>query len=276
MLRDKELQIRALHNIGELKRRVGNPQGSVQVLKRATAMAAGFHPDAHRAARGVLAISQLAAGQASDARDTASSLLSEARACGDRAEQSVALGVLAGVAFERGDYETSARMYRAASRLNMNHPQHHHEDLCGIMEAHAAAGRWRPTVRAAQAAVDHAQAKGFEASVWPSLLRAARWYLDRKAPKRAAILTFPAWAIAAQASSRRHRSRHGTEPDLIADSHFPEAVITTAFHVLWGGHEPAADFYESVISRFELEDNTPLRTAILSARDAAAAANSKK
>lgn len=274
-LRDKELQIRALHNIGELERRVGNPRVSVQVLKRAAAMAATFDPDAHRAARGVLAISQLAAGQASDAHDTASSLLSEAPACGDQAEKSVALGVLAGVAFEREDYEASARMYRAASRLNVDDPQHHHEDLCGIMEAHAAAGRWRPTVRAAQAAVDHAQANGFEANLWPSLLRAARWYLDRGAPRRAAILTFPAWGIAAQSSLRRPRSRRTAEPNLIADSRFLEAVMTTAFHVLWGGHEPADGLYEAVIAEFDLEDDTPLRIAISSARDAATAAYSR-
>lgn len=269
-IRDLTRQVRALHNIGILQRRVGNLTQSIRVLKRACLLAVRGDPAAHRAACGALAMSQLEAGRDDHAQETASTLLSAATSAHDRSGQSVALGVLAGVAFSRSEFETAAELYRTASRLNADEPRAHNEDLCGLMEAHAAADRWRPTIRAAQAAVTHAQANSLESATWPSLLRAARRFIDRRAFTHAAVLTFPAWGIASQVSSTRRRGRRNTAGSL-TDSQFLDAVMTTAFHELWSGHAPTDELYEKVVEQFDLgSEDQGLRSAIKATRKAAA------
>jgi hypothetical protein len=185
-LRDAERTVRALHNIGELARRVGDERRSLKVLREACSVTKRSGDDeAHRSAMGLLAMTQLALGRVADAERTASTLRGWARSSHDRRNESAALGVLGGCAFARSDYWRAADLYRAAARRNVDDAVHHAEDLCGIVESHAAAGRWRPTIRAAQALVTHAQEHRCEALAWESLARAARWYLDRGQQRQA-------------------------------------------------------------------------------------------
>jgi len=276
-LRDAERTVRALHNIGELARRVGDERRSLKVLREACSVTKRSGDDeAHRSAMGLLAMTQLALGRVADAERTASTLRGWARSSHDRRNESAALGVLGGCAFARSDYWRAADLYRAAARRNVDDAVHHAEDLCGIVESHAAAGRWRPTIRAAQALVTHAQEHRCEALAWQSLARAARWYLDRGQQRQAGTLTAPAWVLASQTQSRRPRGSRRANSDL-EGSQLMEAMMTTAFHQLWSGSAPCDKLYEKIVRQLDLEqDESGIRGLIDQAREVARETDSRR
>jgi tetratricopeptide (TPR) repeat protein len=254
-LRDRERQIRALHNVGEIARRAGDLRRSTTALRKACTLAARTgDEEARRSAAASLAITQIAENKATAARATATSLLADSEAVGDDRNAAIALGVLGGAAFLEGDYLQAADWYRKAARRDKDDPVHRSEDLEGIAEAHAAAGRWRPTFRAVQNVVTHAQEHDLEAKAWPSLLRAARWYLDRSEIDRAATITMPAWVLASQTPHRRPSEPSSSDDPGLEDTEFYDAMLTTAFHELWSGLSPCDGLYDKVFDRFEVDD----------------------
>lgn len=272
-----ERTVRALHNIGELARRVGDERRSLKVLREACSIAErSGDGEAHRSAMGLLAMAQLALGRVPDAERTASTLRGWAQSSHDRGNESAALGVLGGCAFATSDYWRAADLYRAASRRNVDDPVHHAEDLCGIVESHAAAGRWRPTIRAAQALATHAQGHGCEALAWKSLTRAARRYMDRGQQRQAGTLTAPAWMLALQAESRRPQDSKRGNRDL-EGSELMDAMLTTAFHELWSGWPACGDLYEEIVHQLDLEqEESGIRGLIDQARQVARQTDSRR
>lgn len=269
--RDPERIVRGLHNIGELTRRLGDTRRSLKACREACTVAKRIgDEEAYRSAMGLLAMTQAALGRAVDAEKTASRLCGWARAARDQANESVALGVLGGCAFARLDYRQAADLYRAAARRNVDDPVHHAEDLCGIVESHAAAGRWRPTIRATQTLVSYAEAHGAEGLAWRSLARAARWYLDEGQQHRAGTLTMPAWVLARRSKSFLPRQSRRRSGDAIDDSEFMEAVVTTAFHELWSGTAPCDKLYGEVLRQLDLgPEDAAMRLLIEQARQSA-------
>ena len=243
--RKRPLELQALHNLGETQRRLGDLAGSRSSLKRAVKLSERLGDDASgRSALALLAITELAEGSIDTAERHAVEVRNAAQEARDKANEAAATGTLAGVEYARGNYHVAARIYMAAAKLNREDPVRHCEDLMGALEAGSAAGDWRRVRRIAQIVVDYAQEEGLQYMVWPSLLRAAKWYLDRGGDKNAGILAAPAIVLAQQSVEnnkdllpRVDSVNDGTansEDDgeaLIALGQLVRALMTLAFYV---------------------------------------------
>jgi tetratricopeptide (TPR) repeat protein len=270
-VKNRRLEAQALHNLGETYRRIDEYRRSARALRRAVMLAAQTGDEAsRRGALALLAITSLASGQTDEAEGQASEVLDLARQAGDRADESAALGTLAGVAFARGEYATAVDKYRHAARLNRGDPVHHAEDLCGVMESCAAAGRWSSTVRAAQRAIDFVQAKELQPKAWRSVLRAARWFLDRGQVERAADLVAPACVLAHQSPPTRDQTVDNVDDDSAHLGALPEAILTVAFHEKWSNAKTDG-LWDAVLGQLGLDDETGsnMRSVIEAARQVA-------
>ncbi len=116
-----------------------------------------------------------------------------------------------------------------------------------------------------------AQENGLQAQAWRSLLRTARWYLDRSEFKRAATITAPAWVLAYQTPSQR--GRKDPFPDDIdpTDTELFDAMLTTAFHDLWSEGDSRQLLHEEVFKQLDIaeEAGANIWKVVTAARDAA-------
>jgi tetratricopeptide (TPR) repeat protein len=259
----RSLEVQALHNLGETQRRLGDLAASRRSLQRAVELSEKLGDNNYwRSALALLAITELAEGSVDEAEQHAASVRDAARRAKDRENESSAIGTLAGVQFVRGNYGIAAQMYSTASRLNQDQPNQHCEDLMGMLEARAAADDWLRTRRVAQRVADYAQEKALQHLAWPSLLRAARRYLDRGNSERAGVLATLAFVLAQQSEWAQQEARVDMalgNDEITLDEHDREilaefgqlinAMVALAFHVKLSGQDSASRVWQSVLNK---------------------------
>jgi tetratricopeptide (TPR) repeat protein len=273
--RKRALEVQALHNLGETQRRTGDLVASRESLVRAVELSKDLGDDiAWRSALGLLAMTELAEGLIDEAERHAKITRDAARQVKDKANEATATGTLAGIEFRRGNYDVAAETYRTAARLDRDQPVHYCEDLMGILESNAAADDWRRTIRAAQRVVDYAQKRNFQNLAWPSLLRAARWYLDRGRSKRAGLLAAPAVVLAFQSVETRQDSfrlvakadNASTAEELGSEmmvglGQILKALLTLGFYVKLSPQGSALDMWEFLFDEVA-HDSSQLRDSL--------------
>jgi hypothetical protein len=195
-----------------------------------------------------------------------------ARQVMDKANEATAMGTLAGVEFRRGNYHAAAEAYRMASRLNLDQPVHHCEDLMGIFESNAAADDWRRTLRAAHRVFGYAQEKSLQHIAWPSFLRATRWYIDRGKSKCAGFLGARSIVLAFEsAGPRQHLDSDSTAVTFDQPAELGQiiqALLTLACYINSSSQDAALDVWEFLIDEFA-PDSDQLRDLIAIVQEAA-------
>lgn len=261
--RDGARHLTALQNVGEVARRAEQFVLARRTLKEARELAQRLDAAAeYRTATWLLGLTEVSARKPARARSAGTELLELSEQARSREDTGHAFRVLGDAAFLDGEFEEAADWFRKASRSN-DTPDGLIGDLLSIAESHAAARRWRPTLRAVQRAVDLAQEHHLEERAWPPLLRAARSYLDRNELRRAAELIGPAWALASQTADQLLPGGEDLDVDRGTEevggdegSDFACAVSTTVWFVLHSGARPSDELYGLVFDVLDVEDST--------------------
>jgi tetratricopeptide (TPR) repeat protein len=254
---ERALELRALHNMGETQRRIGDLSGSTESLGRALRLALELRDrESWRAALALLAMTQLAGGLLEESEDTARRARRAASRVGDRVTEASAIGTLAGIAYARGQYAIAAVNYTAAARLDQGSPIHHCEDLMGLLESHAAAGRRRPMLRAAQKVINYAQEHALQRIAWGSLLRAADWEIRGGRARSCTDLVVAALVLAHQSArpevSRALAASSAEETAASAkgeDGFFFEVLLTLAFYLREAEAAAALALWDSMAAK---------------------------
>jgi tetratricopeptide (TPR) repeat protein len=238
-LDDRVMRLQTSLNWGETARRRGKIREAISKLNKAVSLSrklADRESEAESLANLGIALSD--AKQWDNAQSTFRLARNVARAAKHPSAEASAIGGLARIAFVKGRFKTAAKLYEKAARLSSTGKSNRQflEDLAGLVESLAAAGRNLDIEREAQRLVDVAQKRLETELASESLMRAARWFLKRNELEDAASLYAAGIAITGV----------GLEEDLI--NRLSKACLMMAFHVQMDAKEQE-EFYEQVISQ---------------------------
>ncbi len=196
---DRAMRLQTLLNWGETNRRIGDIQEAISKLKEAVLLSrklADQESEAESLANLGIALSN--AKRWEDAQSTFRIAKDMAHAIKRSSTEASAIGGLAGVAFARGRFKAASRLYEKAAHLRSTEKTSRQflEDLAGLVESLAAAGRKINIEREAQRLVDTAQQNLETEFASEALMRAARWFLKRSEFEEAVSLYTAGIAIA--------------------------------------------------------------------------------
>jgi len=242
-LNDRVMRLQVSLNWGETERRRGQIRKAISKLNKAVVLSREL---GDRKSEGEslanLGIALSDAKKWENAQSTFRLARDIARTERQSFTEASAVGGLAKVAFVKGRFKTAAKLYEEAAKLNSSRSSNIQfvEDIAGLVESLAAAGKDQDLEREAQRLIDVAQ-QNFETELASeALMRAARWLLKRTELDDAASLYAVGIAITGT----------GTEDNLI--NRLSKACLLMAYHIQTDV-EDKDGFYEQVISKLNVK-----------------------